>query len=724
MFKYLSLLLIFLVFSTCQSDDLATDRDYSGWAVYGGTKEMSRYSSLDQIDTSNVGLLEPLWVYRSGDADTAANSQIQCNPIVVDGTLYGVSPQMRLFALDAASGEHLWTFDAATDTRHDANRTSFHIMINSRGIAHWTDGADDSRIFFTAGSRTYAVDAQSGNAIESFGQGGYIDLHDGFDRDVSDLFIVNTSPVTIFEDLLITGARVDESTPSAPGDIRAFDVRTGERRWIFHTIPHPDEPGWETWSNPNAWQTSGGVNVWSGFSLDEERGILFAPTGSAAYDFYGADRHGENLYANCLLALNARTGELIWHYQLVHHDLWDKDLPSPPALVTVERDGQPVDAVAQITKSGLLFVFNRETGEPLFEIEEVAVRTDGALPGEAVWPTQPIPTKPAPFARVSLTKEDINPYLSEEETEWVATRMAEALVGEQYIPPGPQPVIMMPGFDGGGEWSGPAFDPETALLYVNANELANWLEMVENPWLAPEEENWLQAGQRIYRQQCMSCHGVDRRGTGNNPTLVGLEDRYDRSNFAELVRAGRRMMPAFPRLETEEIDAIASYILNLEDIQQNDFSLKGSAEPDIYHQGWKLKGYTQFKTPSGLPAHTPPWGTLSAIDLNSGDYAWQIPLGNYAAYADQPEMLGAQNYGGPVVTAGGLLFIAATPDRKMRAFHKRTGELLWEYELPTAGFATPAVYEMDGRQILVIACGGGKLNTLAGDAYMAFALPE
>jgi quinoprotein glucose dehydrogenase len=700
------------------------DKSYTSWQVYNGSNKGIKYSSLAQVNTSNVTQLTPAWTYHTGDADTAHHSQIQCNPIVVNGTLYGVTAAMKLFAVDAATGVEKWVFDPNNKTEFDNNRTALHILINSRGIAYWTDGKGDERIFFTAGSHTFAVNAATGKVIPSFGTNGSIDLHEGLGRDVANLFVVSTSPGMVYKDLLILGTRVHESPPSAPGHIRAYHVLTGQQVWIFHTIPHPGEPGYETWEDPNAWKYVGGANTWSGFSLDEERGILFAPTGSATSDFYGGTRRGANLYANCLLALNAETGERLWHFQFMHHDLWDKDLPTPPVLATLQSNGKKVDAVVQTTKNGMVFAFERSTGRPLFDIEEIAVDTASELEGEKVWPTQPVTRKPAPFVRQTLTTDDINPYLDSAVRAQLREQMSGYRYGNPFIPPGKKPSLVFPGYDGGGEWGGPSLDPETGVLYVNANEMAWIMKMVDNETKAPTNETWLQAGIRLYQQHCKSCHSADLAGTGNNPSLKGLEKRYNKNDFLALVEGGRRMMPAFQYLKQEEREALASYLLKLPGEQKKPFQVTVAID-SVSYLPYKLEGYTKFLSPDGYPAISPPWGTLNAIDMNTGELLWKQVLGEYEELkARGVPPTGTENYGGPVVTAGGLVFIAATRDGMFRAFDKRTGKILWEYKLPAAGFATPAVYEQKGKQYIVIACGGGKLNTLSGDAYVAFALPE
>ena len=716
---------VFMLLLSCGQDNHDSPDAYRSWEHYGGDPGLTHYSSSTQIDTSNVRQLQPLWTYHSGDADTAKHSQIQCNPIIVDGILFGVTPQMRLFAADALTGEEKWVFNPQADTLGGFDKKRQHGLINSRGLTHWKgDGA--TRLFFTAGSLTYALDAATGQPIRSFGTDGFVDLHKGLGRNVDDIVVLATSPGIVFEDLLIMGTRVDETLPAAPGHIRAYDVRSGEIRWMFKTIPGPTDEGFDSWDNKSAWEYTGGANAWSGFSLDPERGTVYCGTGSASYDFYGGNRPGKNLYANCILALDAATGERKWHYQTVHHDVWDKDHPTPPVLATLKHEGKDVDAVVQPTKNGYLFVLNRDTGEPLFPVTEVPVPTQVGLPGEALEATQPIPDKPAPFARQSVGPEDINPYLSEEHSAAVREVYANSRYGNPYLPPAEKPLILLPGYDGGAEWGGPAFDPKTGLLYVNANQMAWVMTMKKVVWTEPGPETWATAGERLYGRYCQTCHGEDRAGQGNNPTLINIGERYDTPALASLLRAGRRMMPAFGQLKDEEVSAIASFVLEQEAAGRTNFSLKPlSPEEDPTFLPWKMDGYKKFLAPDGKPAISPPWGTLTAIDLNSGEHVWEIPFGEYDDYkAKGIPVTGTENYGGPVVTAGGLLFIAATGDRMFKAYNKRTGELLWEYELPAAGFATPAMYEIDGKQIVVIACGGGKLNTMAGDAYVAFGLPK
>jgi quinoprotein glucose dehydrogenase len=714
-------IILILIFSfSCKQSPSAY---FDGWTMVGGNPTGNKYSSLDQITVDNVDKLEVAWVYHTGDADYEAKSQIQCNPIIVDGVLYGTSPQLRLLALDAATGQEKWVYTPYQEIEGD--KAGHFNLNNNRGVAYWSDGKGDERIFYATGHYMNAVDAKTGKLIAEFGNKGRIDLHDGLGRDVSDLFVTATSAPSVYKDLLLTGTRVSESMDAAPGHIRAYDVRTGEQKWIFHTIPNPGEPGSETWEDQEALTMTGGGNNWMGMIIDHERGIAFAPTGSAAMDFYGGKRTGSNLYTNCLLALDAATGELKWYFQYIHHDTWDYDPSSYPVLVTVERDGKKIDAVAQTSKTGFVYVFDRETGESLFPIEEMAMDTETDLEGEKLWPTQPIPQLPAPFVRQSFTEKDINPYLPEDSYEEVKTRLAGYKTGRMFTPQSRQGTIIFPGFDGGAEWGGPAVDPTTNYLYVNANEMPWILEMWDADHKVPEDENHLQAGRRLYMQHCMTCHASDRSGTEANPSLIGIENRYDKETLVGLVNSGRRMMPAFQHLDNVEKDALTAYVLNNEELGSQPFFKETSKIEEFRKLPYNISGYNKFISKEGYPAIAPPWGTLTAIDLNTGEHVWKTVLGeDKQMKALGAEITGTENYGGAVVTAGGVLFIAATKDSKFRAFNKLTGDLLWETDLPASGFATPAAYQIDGKQYVVIACGGGKLGTRSGDAYVAFALPE
>ncbi|HMH23467.1 MAG TPA: PQQ-binding-like beta-propeller repeat protein [Puia sp.] len=692
----------------------------AGWATTGGTHEGIRYSSLTQVDTSNVQKLEPVWYYHTGDADTVNHSQIQCNPIIIDGIIYGTSPRLKVFALDAATGMEKWVFDPM-DSNQNKSRMDF-ILNNNRGVAYWEDGTD-KRIFYTAGAILYALDAATGRLITSFGKAGRVDLHEGLGRDSHDLYVAATSPGVIYKDLLIMGSRVSEGSDAAPGHIRAYDTRTGEQKWIFHTIPHPGEEGFDSWEDSTAWQHIGGANSWSGLTLDEKRGILFAPTGSASFDFYGGRRKGANLYANTLLALDAATGKRIWHFQTIHHDIWDKDLPTPPALVTVMHNGQKVDAVAQPGKSGFIFLFERATGKPLFPIEERPVPVNTGLAGEKLWPTQPFPTLPKPFVRQTFTDSDVNTLLPDTSIQDIRDRLKTYHTGNMFNPMSREGTVVLPGLDGGAEWGGPSFDPATGILYVNANEMAWILKIIDLKEKPAGKQTWLEAGKQLYLRNCVSCHGPERKGSGNYPSLLQVSAKYNEQQFKDLISSGRRMMPAFKQLSGEEKTVLASFILNNKQQQQKEYIAPLAPVDSFRNLPFAIDGYNKFLSKEGYPAIRPPWGTLNAINLNTGELEWKVPLGDIPEFAGKGITTGSENYGGSVVTAGGLVFIAGTPDSKFRAFDKRTGKLLWQAVLPAPAFATPAVYAVNGRQFIVIACGGGKLKTHSSDTYVAFALP-
>ena len=694
------------------------DDPYRTWKRFGGDATNSQYSGLDQINKTNVDRLEVAWVYRAGGAEE--RRQIQCNPIVVDTLLFATTPQLEAVAVHAATGEEVWRF------RGVAGGEEVPALGVNRGLVYWSDGAEDgkdARVLFSVGASLFAIDARTGQPVEAFGDGGRVDLYVGLGEDARGRTLLANTPGVVFDNLLILGMRLSEGPDAAPGYVRAFDVRTGQLAWTFHTIPLPGEAGYETWP-PDAYARVGGANAWTGMSLDEERGIVYVPTGSAAFDFYGGNRHGENLFANSLLALDARTGRRVWHYQFVRHDLWDRDLPAAPNLLTVERDGERIDAVAQITKSGHMFVFDRETGEPLFPIEEVPVPPSD-LDGEAAWPTQPLPTVPAPFARQQLTEDNLTRRTSEAH-EAVLARLREVRSGGQFVPPSKEGTVIFPGFDGGGEWGGAAHDPTSGVLYVNANEMPWILTMVDVP--VPEDERLASLGRQVYAVRCAACHGIDGEGEGGQyPALVALHERRTSADVHALLETGKGMMPSFGHLPQEERDALVAFLFDLDGTARGGANAdSASAEPAPRPTlPYAHTGYHRFLDPDGYPAVEPPWGTLSAIDLNTGEYRWQVPLGDLEG-ADYPghDVTGAENYGGPVVTAGGLIFIGATKDEKFRAFDKDTGALLWETELPAGGYATPATYEVDGRQYVVIAAGGAKMGTKPGDAYVAFALPD
>lgn len=685
----------------------AKDQDYRGWPAYGGGLEQIRYSSLSQINRRNVARLEVAWTY-----DTGEPGAMQTQPIVVDGVLFGLTPTHKTFALRAATGQKLWTFDPGIRSS-GANR----------GVMYWAGpGGKDQRVFSAAGTYIYAIDAATGRSIESFGTAGRIDMRENLGRDPRVQDVRLTSPGVVYRDLMIVGGRLSEGLPASPGDVRAYDVRTGALRWAFHTIPHPGETGHDTWP-PEAWTYSGAANSWPGMALDERRGVVYVPTGSAASDFYGADRLGDDLFANSLIALDAATGKRIWHFQVVRHDIWDRDLPSPPSLVTVRRNGRTIDAVAQATKHGYLFVLDRTNGRPIFPVEYQTFPAS-TVPGERAADTQPIPSLPKPFARQRLT-EDLLTSRTPQMRQWALEEFRSFRSGGQFVPlEVDKQTVVFPGFDGGAEWGGQAYDPQSGLYYVNANDLA-W-----TGGLTPNTGG--QSGQALYLQHCASCHRDDRAGTPPQiPSLVDVGKRRTHAELSALIRQGAGRMPGFPALSQTAVNAIMQYVATGRDAPPETRS-SGAAEAapmsPLIDNSYRFTGYRRFMDPEGFPATAPPWGTLSAINVSTGEYAWQVPLGEYPdLVAKGLKNTGSENYGGPVVTAGGLVFIGATNyDRKIHAFDKATGALLWERTMPSSGNATPATYEAGGRQFVVIAAGGGKGGAAGGPGgvYVAYALPR
>ncbi|MGB3149529.1 MAG: PQQ-binding-like beta-propeller repeat protein, partial [Maribacter sp.] len=524
-------MVIFVLLEGCKKEvqGISPANDYSTWSSYLGDTGRSHFSTLSQITKDNLGQLKVAWSYKAKDW-----GQMQMNPIVVDSVLYGVTSALRIVALNATTGKEIWQFGDSVKVWHST----------SRGVSYWEKG-DDKRILGTRGPYLFALNALTGEPISSFGDNGKIDLRSGMPKSAKDKFVISNTPGTIFNDLIVMPLRISEGTGAAPGDVMAFNVLTGNLEWVFHTIPHPGEAGFETWKDSAAYQSPvvGAANNWAGMTVDKEAEIIYVPTGSAAPDFYGGVRLGSNLYANSLVALNANNGERLWHFQFTHHDIWDRDLPAPPNLLMVERDGKKIPAVAQVTKQGYVFVFNRLTGAPLFDIEERDM-PKSVLDGEEAWPTQPIPVKPKAFARMSqdLTENDISQFAENKEELLEIFKTSDK---RQYAPPNTTPTFLLPGYDGAAEWGGAATDPNEGILYVNSNEMAWNLQVAPNNPIA----SGTSLGEATYQKKCVRCHQADRKRVAASgfPSLIDLQLRQEKTEVTAIITHGKGMMTGFPQ---------------------------------------------------------------------------------------------------------------------------------------------------------------------------------
>jgi quinoprotein glucose dehydrogenase len=683
------------------------------WSVYKADANSSSYSQLDQINTSNVSQLKTAWTFAINDMPQFAQpASSQCNPIIVDGILYAMSAKQWAYAVNAESGEQIWSYDP------------FNGGVGSgvsRGVTYWESG-NDKRILYSAGNFLIALDARTGKLIESFGEKGKVNLNVGVRDDPEKIAVSMTSPGIVYKDLIICGSRLPDLYSTPPGYIRAYSCITGKLVWTFHTIPLPGEPGYETWPK-DAYKYAGGANSWAGMAVDTKRGMVFMSLGSPTYDFYGADRLGENLFGNCVLALDAATGKHKWHYQTVHHDIWDYDLSAPPNLVTIKQDDKEIDAVAQITKQGFVFVLNRETGESLFPVEERPFPASN-LPGEQAWPTQPIPVKPKPYARQMITENDLTDY-SDSGHAAIVKKFRSMRYEGLYTPPDLKGTLMFPGTRGGSNWGGAAFDPATNTLYIRSSEAPEIQTIIKEDPNKIAGLPLIDQGRRLYMSYCASCHGANKVGPSPNPSLVDLDKRMTRANALDKIKKGGGLMPPYAGvLKENELDAIVAFVHSVAPASAKTAKTEtdsNSQKRDIFFLN--TTGYVTWKDPGGNPAIRPPWGTLHALNLSTGEYTWQLPLGN-----DEKRQLngqaetGLEGKSGPIVTAGGLIFIAGAEDKKLRAFEKSSGKLLWETTLPAIANATACTYQVNGKQYVALSVGGTKEKP--SGSIMAFALPQ
>jgi quinoprotein glucose dehydrogenase len=746
----------------------AGSRNGKWWSDNLMGPDSSNFVPSEQIKKSNVGQLEVAWFYRY-----AAQG---FNPIVVDNVMYLMGRGSSLIALDATTGKEIWIHEGLNG-------------ITSRGVNFWqSPDGKDKRLIFGINSFLQEIDANTGKTITTFGENGVVDLRKGLARaDATAARVQSNSPGKVWKNLLILGSAPGEAFVNPPGDIRAYDVVTGEKKWQFHTVPQPGEFGYETWPK-EAYKYVGGVNNWGSMSVDDERGIVYIPLGSANYDFYGADRIGQNLFANCILALDAKTGKRLWHFQTVHHDLWDFDNVSAPQLVTIKHNGKKVDVVAHAGKTGFLYVLDRLTGQPIWPIEERPV-PKSEMPGEHAWPTQPFPTKPAPFIRQSFSVDDVNPWLAtKEQYEAMKERVAKARNEGIFTPPGLTDTISMPGNQGGSNWGTTAGDPDKGMVFVvGVNQVAILkLEDVTKRTIEPGRGGGgfgnaaLQAGFAAYQQHCTACHGADLRGAlPGAANLVGITDRVGEDAIKAVVTGGKGQMRPVSSITEQEISAVISYLANTSasggrggrgggrgDIPADMFpsgpvaGRGGATQPPLpprsmgpfypgvggnagntpYPEDVKDVPPNRYMTDYGVLASftKPPYTTLTAYDLNTGEIKWQVPNGDHLptlASGGPANTGGVGARYGIVVTKGGLVFHAGN-DGKVRAYDEDTGQVLWTGTYTGSTSGVPVSYEANGRQyfVLVSSQGGGRggnrggapqppLDPSAPTGAVAFSLP-
>ncbi len=653
------------------------------WTRSHGDAGGRRYSALDQIHRTNVHRLTVAWTYHSGDG----RDNLQCNPIIVDGVMYTPTPGKYVVAVDAATGRELWRFKPE-------GRPAW------RGLLHWP-GSDrgPARLLFCSGPYLYALDPATGRPLPEFGEGGRSRLPG---RPQGDFGAATACPA-VFDHLVVV--------PGFEKDVWGLDVISGRHLWTFHTVPQAGEFGHDTWDQPEPYA----ANCWGGMALDEVRGIAFITTGSPKPNFIGVDHRGQNLFANCLVALDARTGQRLWHFQEIRHDIWDLDIPAPPVLATLHRNGRTVDVVAAVTKIGNTLLLDRVTGRPIFPFRLHRAPTSD-VPGEQTWPYKPDPELPEPFSKMEYTEADLTDR-SEEAADHALSRFRSMNHG-WFRPVSLGRATLFFGIDGGAEWTGACVDEPTGRLYVSANHIGWTIALYPDTDPPHDPAAPRTRGREVYEQACQQCHGETLRGLGMYPPLRGLRHRLSFEAVTNQIRLGKNAMPGHPDMPEADVVAVANYLL------WRDRPLPPAGAPPERPR-YRENGYPKFYDHEGYPANKPPWGTLSCLDLNTGRLAWRVPLGEYPELtAEGRPLTGTENYGGPIVTAGGLVFCAGTRDHKLRAFDKDTGAELWSATLPFVGNSPPTTYAVRGRQYVVIsASGGNKLGTPYGDAWVAFALP-
>ena len=731
----------------------------------------SNYIPLRQITKANVKDLTVAWRYPTEDS-----LAYTFEPLVIGRRMYVMAHNNSMVCLDAVTGKEIWVHEKLNG-------------ISNRGMTYWqSPDGKDKRLIFPIHQQLQEIDAETGKSILTFGTDGFVDLRVGLDRPLSDIFRIQAaSPPKVYDNLILIGSATGENYMAPPGDLRAYDVQTGKLAWQFHTIPRPGEPGYDTWK-AGAYKYIGGANVWGEISIDQKRGIAYFPTSSAKYEFFGGDRPGANLYTDCLLAINARTGKLIWYYQMIHHDIWDWDNVSAPQLLTVKHNGKDVDIVAEAGKTGFLYVFDRVTGKPLWPIVETPVpQTD--LPGEITALTQPIPTIVPPFARQKFTAGDVSPYiLTDEERAALKARIAAAKNGPIFTPPGFGDTIQMPGNRGGSNWGTTSSNPGKGYFYVAGYDAPAILHMTEEapgaPVVIATTSGAGNSGLELYSQNCAMCHGASRSGEVG-PSLININNRRTVDSIKSVIQNGQGQMPSFASLGDEKIDAIAQYVyspdlkvvpmpglgtavrgrggasdtpaVSGENIVGSGGAPAGEAAPGARLGPSPYGAMAGLPYPSGVTAPkryytnwnvmptiiSPPWTYLVAYDLNKGTIRWKVPLG------DDPQLspLGIFNTGirqeqrGILATATGLIFVG-TSDGKLRVLDDATGKQIWSADMPGGNRAIPAMYEVDGRQYLVVSAttrpgtgvGAGALGpsmplppeppNAPKRAYVVYALPE